>query len=81
MVQNFKTNLALNSSFGNAKVDGMFDQRVKKREVYDATVSLADFNLGRLIKNDSIGKISLKAKVKGKGLETRFHFLIQYEIN
>jgi len=70
-VKNFKTNLALNSSFGNATVDGMFDQRVKKREVYDAKVSLTDFNLGKLIKNDSIGKISLKAKVKGKGLDPK----------
>ncbi|MFB3386543.1 translocation/assembly module TamB domain-containing protein [Flavobacterium sp. LAR06] len=70
-VQNFKTNLALNSSFGNAKIDALFDQRVKKREKYDATVYLLDFNLGRLIKNDSIGKITLKAKVKGKGLDPK----------
>ncbi|WP_264552083.1 translocation/assembly module TamB [Flavobacterium sp. N2038] len=70
-VQNFKTNLALNSSFGNAKVDALFDQRVKKREKYDATVYLLDFNLGRLIKNDSVGKITLKAKVKGIGLDPK----------
>jgi hypothetical protein len=70
-VQNFKTNLALNSSFGNAKVDALFDQRLKKGEKYDATVYLLDFNLGRLIKNDSIGKITLKAKVKGTGLDPK----------
>jgi len=70
-VQNFKTNLALNSSFGNAKIDALFDQRVKKREKYDATVYLLDFNVGRLIKNDSIGKITLKAKVKGTGLDPK----------
>ncbi|MNQ44422.1 hypothetical protein D3C85_581760 [compost metagenome] len=70
-VQNFKTNLVLNSSFGNAKVDALFDQRVKRREKYDATVYLLDFDLGRLIKNDSIGKITLKAKVKGKGLDPK----------
>lgn len=70
-VQNFKTNLTLNSSFGNAKVDALFDQRVKKKEKYDATVYLLDFDLGRLIKNDSIGKITLKAKVKGKGLDPK----------
>jgi hypothetical protein len=70
-VQNFKTNLALNSSFGNAKVDGLFDQRVKKKEKYDATVYLLNFDLGRLIKNDSIGKITLKAKVKGNGLDPK----------
>lgn len=70
-VQNFKTNLILNSSFGNAKVNALFDQRIKKREKYDATVYLLDFDLGRLIKNDSIGKITLKAKVKGKGLDPK----------
>jgi hypothetical protein len=70
-VQNFKTNLDLNSSFGNAKVDALFDQRIKKREKYDANVSLQEFDLGRLIKNDSIGKITLKAKVKGNGLDPK----------
>ncbi|PKB15876.1 translocation/assembly module TamB [Flavobacterium sp. 5] len=70
-VQNFKTNLALNSSFGNAKVDAFFDQRIKKQEKYDALVYLQDFDLGRLIKNDSIGKITLKAKVKSKGLDPK----------
>ncbi|HSD09048.1 translocation/assembly module TamB domain-containing protein, partial [Flavobacterium sp.] len=70
-VQNFKTNLALNSSFGNAKVDALFDQRIKKQERYDAMVSLVDFDLGRLIKKDSIGKITLKAKVRGKGLDPK----------
>ena len=70
-VQNFKTNLALNSSFGNAKVDGLYDQRAKNQEKYDATVSLLDFDLGNLIKNDSLGKVTLKAKVKGKGLDPK----------
>ncbi len=70
-VQNFNTNLALNSSFGNAKVDALFDQRIKNKEKYDATVSLQEFDLGRLIKNDSIGKITLKAKVKGTGLDPK----------
>ncbi|WP_409417287.1 translocation/assembly module TamB domain-containing protein [Flavobacterium sp. PS2] len=71
LVNNFKTNLALNSSFGNAKVDALFDQRIKKSEKYDATISFSEFDLGKLIKNDSIGKITLKAKVKGKGLDPK----------
>ena len=70
-MQNFKTNLALNSSFGNAKVDGLFDQRSKNQEKYDANVSLLDFDLGRFIKNDSLGKVTLDAKVKGKGLDPK----------
>ncbi|WP_264529126.1 translocation/assembly module TamB [Flavobacterium sp. N502540] len=70
-VANFKTKLAFSSSFGNAKVDALFDQRVKKKEKYDATVYLLNFDLGKLIKNDSIGRITLKAKVKGKGLDPK----------
>jgi hypothetical protein len=42
-VQNFKTNLALNSSFGNAKVDGLFDQRVKKKVSLTVMQSKAHF--------------------------------------
>ncbi|HSN49300.1 MAG TPA: hypothetical protein VLR29_11110, partial [Flavobacterium sp.] len=70
-MQNFRTNLALNSSFGKAKVDGLFDQRIKNQERYDANVSLLDFDLGRFIKNDSLGKVTLKAKVKGRGLDPK----------
>jgi autotransporter translocation and assembly factor TamB len=70
-MQNFKTNLALNSSFGNAKVDGLFDQRIKNQEKYDANVSLLEFDLGRFIKKDSLGKVTLKAKIKGKGLDPK----------
>jgi hypothetical protein len=68
-VTHFKTNLALNSSFGNVKIAALFDQRIKKGETYDAAISFLDFDLGKLIKNDSLGKITLKANVKGKGLE------------
>jgi hypothetical protein len=70
-IRNFKTNLALNSSFGNAKVDGLYDQRIKNQEKYDATVYLLNFDLGKLMKNDSLGKVTLKAKVKGKGLDPK----------
>lgn len=70
-IQNFKTNLALNSSFGNAKVNGLYDQRIKNQEQYDATINLLDFDLGKLIKNDSLGKVTLNAKVKGKGLDPK----------
>jgi len=63
-MQNFKTNLALNSSFGNAKIDGLYDQRIKNKEQYDATISLFDFDLGKLIKNDSLGKSYAQSESK-----------------
>ncbi len=67
-LQNFNTNLNLNSSYGKAKIKAIFDRRKKNAERYDADAEITDFDLGRLITNDSIGKVSLKAKVKGTGL-------------
>jgi hypothetical protein len=70
-IDNFKTKLFLNSSYGKANVDALFDNRIKNNEKYDGTISFMDFNLGRLIKNDSLGKITANAKVKGQGLNPK----------
>lgn len=68
-INNFNTNLNLTSSYGNAKIAATFDQRVKGRERYDADVNINDFNVGRLISNDSIGRVTLTGKIKGTGLD------------
>jgi TamB, inner membrane protein subunit of TAM complex len=70
-INNFATDLKLVSSFGNAKIKATFDQRRKDFEKYNAQTELDNFDLGKLIKNDSIGKISLKANVKGSGLNPK----------
>ncbi len=70
-INNFKTDLKLKSSSGNATIKAIFDRTRKNSERYDALVSLDRFDLGRLLKNDSIGKISLDAKVKGVGLNPK----------
>lgn len=67
-IQNFNTNVNLVSSYGNANIKATFDQRRKNYERYDADVDLANFDIGKLIKNDSLGKVTLRAKVKGTGL-------------
>ncbi|NBL64178.1 translocation/assembly module TamB [Flavobacterium sp. NST-5] len=67
-INNFNTDLNLQSSFGNAKIKALFDQRRKNFEKYDADAVISNFDLGQLLKNDSLGKISLRAKVKGTGL-------------
>lgn len=71
VINDFATNLNLKSSFGDAKVVALFDQSKKGNERYDAQIDLTEFNLGKLIKNDSIGKLTLKADVKGVGLEPK----------
>ncbi|WP_188360822.1 translocation/assembly module TamB domain-containing protein [Flavobacterium orientale] len=71
LINDFETNLNLKSSFGDAKVVALFDQSQKGNEKYDAQIDLTEFDLGKLIKNDSIGKLTLKADVKGVGLEPK----------
>ncbi|NMH27374.1 translocation/assembly module TamB domain-containing protein [Flavobacterium silvaticum] len=68
---NLNADVRLNTSYGGAKIKGYFDGRKKNAEVYDAMVSLDNFNVGKLISNDSIGRFSLNAKVKGKGLDPK----------
>ena len=70
-INNFNTNLALNSSYGKANVKTNFDNRIKNREKYNGIAELDDFDLGKLIKNKSIGKITIKANVKGAGLNPK----------
>lgn len=70
-IANFNTNLALGSSYGAAKVNALFDQRVKNKERYDAQVSFANFDLGKLMRDKTIGKLSLKANAKGTGLDPK----------
>lgn len=66
-IDNFTTNLNLVSSFGNAKINGTYDRRIKNLDRYDAKMELTNFDLGKFIKNDSIGKVTLKANIKGSG--------------
>lgn len=69
--KNFRTNLNISSSYGGAKIIALFDRRVKDREKYDADLALNDFNIGQLIQNKQLGKVSLTAKVKGTGLNPK----------
>ncbi|TDE02720.1 translocation/assembly module TamB domain-containing protein [Flavobacterium sandaracinum] len=70
-VANFNTNLNLISSFGNAKIKAAFDQSRKNYEKYDAQAEFTNFDLGKFIKNDSIGKVTLKANIKGTGFDPK----------
>ncbi|NRT12122.1 translocation/assembly module TamB [Flavobacterium sp. 14A] len=70
-ITNFNTNLALGSSYGNAKVNALFDQRVKNKERYDAQINLSNFDLGKLMRDNTIGKLSLKGNAKGTGLDPK----------
>ena len=70
-IADFSTNMNLISSFGNAKIKATFDQSRKNYEKYDAQTELVNFDLGKFIKNDSIGKVTLKANIKGTGFNPK----------
>lgn len=67
----FDTDLHLTSTYGGATIDATLDRRIKNQERYDADVALRQFDLGRLLRNDSIGKVSLRADVAGTGLSPK----------
>lgn len=68
---NFNTNLDVNSSYGIAHVKTTFDNRIQNREKYNGNILLNNFDIGKLIKDASVGKITLKANVKGTGLNPK----------
>ena len=70
-ISDFDVNLLVNSSMGNAKVEGNFDQTIKDKEKYNAKAWLDEFDLGALLKNKSLGKLSVQADVKGYGLNPK----------
>ena len=70
-INNFATNLNLSSSFGIAKIKATLDQRRKNQEKYNAQTEFDNFDLGKLLKNKSVGKITLNATVKGSSFNPK----------
>jgi len=70
-IANFSTNIKLNSSFGAAQLNASLDQTIKNQEKYELQVGLDSFSLGKVIKNDSLGTITLRTNIKGVGLKPK----------
>ena len=70
-LDDFAINLNLNSSYGNATVKANFNSKVKNHEKYNADAEFRNFDLGKLIKNKDVGRISLRAKIDGNGLNPK----------
>ena len=70
-LSNFYTDLVLGSSYGNATVKGQYNQEIKNKEKYNLVTTLNNFDLGKLIKNKELGKISLNAAIKGTGFDPK----------
>ena len=70
-ITDFNTNLNVSTDLGNALINATL-RGPKGKESYKANVSLINFNVGRLLKQDSIiGKVSAKAFVEGNGFEPK----------
>lgn len=70
-ITNFNTNINVKTDLGSADLKAQISGS-KGLEKYAADVSLNDFNLGSLLKQDSVlGRVTLKAHVVGTGLDTK----------
>ncbi|MBL0745116.1 translocation/assembly module TamB domain-containing protein [Chryseolinea lacunae] len=59
----------LATAFGNVAVNARMDlDSQKKRERYDGKVLVKDFALGKLLKQNAMGKLNMTASAKGSGL-------------
>ncbi|MCC9043167.1 translocation/assembly module TamB [Myroides sp. M-43] len=62
-----QTQLSLKTTSGNANIKAFLDQRFKGKEKYSLDASLTELKLGQILKNDSIGTLTMSANVSGVG--------------
>jgi translocation and assembly module TamB len=63
-LENFTTNPTITTSFGNAKANF----RMQPGERYNGTVSLDGLDLGKIMKDTTMGKLTADARINGTGL-------------
>lgn len=68
-MENFKTNLKLQSSSGNVSLVAQLDQRIKNKEKYRIDGVVQDLDLGYLLKNDSLGAVSMNVNIVGQSFK------------
>jgi hypothetical protein len=73
-INDFNTNLKLRSNFGSATASGwMSSGKRKGSERFNGTIQLSNFNVGRLLKKDTlIGRVNAIATVNGTGLDPKY---------
>lgn len=68
-LNNIIADLKLNSTFGKADLIAVLNMQKKNAEKYAIQANVHDFNVGKLIKNDSVGKVSASLKLTGKSFD------------
>lgn len=67
----FQAEFNARTSYGDMVLNATFDATNENKEKYTAQVSISELQLGQLLQNDSIGSITINAKVNGTGLNPR----------
>jgi len=73
LTNNFKADVKLITSFGNADINAKFDASSGKgKEKYDAKFRTYGFDVGKLLKRpDQIGKVTVNGFIKGTGTDPK----------
>lgn len=66
-INDFKANFSLQSALGNATFDTYLIQKPNEAPAYEGTITLENFDVGKLSSQANIGAISMEASLKGKG--------------
>lgn len=70
-VQDFATQLRLNSTSGDVSLVAQLNQKIKNQEKYRIDGVVNNLDLGAILKNDSIGKVSLTLQATGKSFDPK----------
>lgn len=68
---NFKINTQLQTNLGDAIIEATFAQGISQLPVYEATVHLQNFALGKFLEISTIGLISVDLNIQGEGLSLK----------
>ncbi|MGL4582104.1 MAG: translocation/assembly module TamB domain-containing protein, partial [Flavobacterium sp.] len=66
-----QTQLALKTTSGNATLKAFLDQRYKGKEKYSVEATLNELKLGQILRNDSIGTLSMSFTASGTSFEPK----------
>ncbi len=64
-MDDFTTNTSLTTTNGIVNVQGSFNQQ--GQIAFDSTIEIVELDLGQILQNEKLGKISLTLKTEGKG--------------
>ncbi|WP_051292632.1 translocation/assembly module TamB domain-containing protein [Olivibacter sitiensis] len=68
-MSNFITSMHLKTSNGNADVDAKYNVNGQRDTSYNANLNIADLDVGHIMMDTTLGKVSFEAELQGTGLD------------